>query len=264
MPAPTIARKPIPKFSKSDLNIANQCATALWHGINFKTGDFRQISEAYLLARFATNFYNYQSTGNQFTPGVFEQNIRELIIACGIKMLFRGIADMNIKKGITSLYKDVYPKFLSFQKNPNQKSSFQTSVACLEKLNKGLVRNSKSNRLNLASRILFFVTPNLHTFNMNNNIAIFFGLQWRPHHHYAEYFELFSKGMITNQTNLSKYKIPKARDGLDDLTWNKIKGTDWWKRRVLDMAVLLLVDKKMTVNPNLNSYIRQRQKLDTI
>lgn len=264
MPAPTIPRTPIPKFTRAELNRANLCARALWYGINFQTGDSYHVSDASLMAAFAPNFYYFHKNKKRFVPDIFVRDVRELILACGIKMLFRGIAEMDLRKGINSLYKDVYPEFLKAQKNPTRISSYQVSVKCLESLSKGLVKNPSSNRLNLASRILFFLSPNLHTFNMNNSVAKFFGLQTRPHHHYAEYFELFSKGMVTNQTHLSKYKMPPARDGLDAMTWNEASRTDWWKRRVLDLAVLLHTSPKVTVDPNLRVYIRRKIKQDDL
>ena len=54
-------------------------------------------------------------------------------------MLFRGIAEMDLRKGINSLYKDVYPQFLKSLKKPNKVSSHQVAVQCLDSLSKGLV-----------------------------------------------------------------------------------------------------------------------------
>ena len=264
MPALKIPRNPIPKFTKAELNKANLCAEALWYGVNFKTGDLYPISDANLMSRFAFNFYHYHKNKKKFQPDIFVADVRELILACGIKMLFRGIAEMDLRKGINSLYKDVYPQFLKSLKKPNKVSSHQVAVQCLESLSKGLVRNPAANRLNLASRILFFLSPNIQAFNMNNSVAIFFGLQTRPHHHYAEYFELFSKGLVTNQTNLSKYKMPPARDDLDVVTWNEASRTDWWKRRVLDLAVLLHTSPNISVYPNLRYMIKQQIKADKL
>lgn len=262
MPAPKIARTQIPKFTRAELEVANLCATALWYGINFETGDMNLPSDAHMLNNFAFNFYHFHKTKKRFSPDIFVSDVKVLITACGIKMLFRGIAEMDLRKGIDALYDDVYPHFRKALKSANRISTYQVAVKCLESLSKGLVKNPAGNRLNLASRILFFLSPNLQTFNMNNSIAKFFGLQSRPHHHYAEYFALFSKGLVTNQTNLSKYKMPPARDMLDSVTWNEASRTDWWKRRVLDLAVLLHTNPKIAVNPNLRVYIRMRRKLD--
>lgn len=263
MPAPTIPRTAIPKFKRAELETANLCAKALWYGINFETGD-PIISDANLMSRFAPNFYHYHQTKMKFQPDIFVLDVRALILACGVKMLFRGIAEMDLRKGINSLYANVYPRYLNALRTPTGVSTYESAVECLECLSKGLVVDPTSNRLNLASRILLFVSPNLHTFNMNNHIAKFFGLQSRPHHHYAEYFKLFSTGMLTNQTLLSKYKMPPARDGLDIVTWNEASRTDWWKRRVLDLAVLMHVRKSVVPYPNLRNSIKQKIYKDSL
>jgi len=264
MPLSKIARKPIPKFSRSELNKADLCAKALWYGINYQTGKPCRTSDACLMSKFAFNFYHFHTTKKRFTPDIIARNIKELILACGITNLFRWMAHIDLNKGIDSFYTDVYPEFLKAQRGPNGINSCQVSIQCLKNLNVGLVKKAKSNQLNLSSRILFFLSPNLHTFNMNRSVAKFFGLPERPSYHYAEYFELFSRGMVTNQTNLSKYKMPSARDGLDSKTWNEASRTDWWKRRVLDLAVLLYTSPKVTVDPNLRVYTNRKIKQEEL
>ena len=261
MPSTKIPRIPIPKFSKSELDVANLCSQALWYGINFETGK-TQTSDANLMSKFAPYFYEYHQTRIQPNPDIFVDDVRELILACGIKILFRGIAGMNFRKGIDSIYSDVYPIFLKAQKKATRTSSYLDAVSCLEKLSKGFVDDPKANRLNLASRILFFLSPNLETFNMNKSIAQYFGLPIRPYHHYIDYFELFSKGLVTNQTALSKYKIPKMRDNLDYKTWYEVSRTNWWKRRVLDIAVILRTSPKVIPHSNLRSLIAEAIKAD--
>jgi hypothetical protein len=256
MPRSSLPRKPIPKFKKADLDIANLCAEALWYGINFETGK-AQISDANLLSRFAPYFYEYHKTKKKPNPNIFLQDVRDLILACGIKMLFRGIAGMNFRKGINAIYTDVYPIFQNSLKKPGYTSSHIDAIRCLEVLSKGFVTNPKENRLNMASRILFFLSPNLQTFNMNNKIAVAFGLPTRPHYHYSDYFELFAKGLVTNQTGLSKFKMPSMRDDLDYQTWYHISKTDWWKRRVLDIAVLLIASPTIAPHPNLKKIIKE-------
>ena len=264
MPPPTIPRTPIPKFTKAELSRADLCARALWYGINFQTGSLNHKSDASLMSDFAFNFYHYHKNKKRFSPDIFVADVKVLIQTCGLTNLFRWINRMDIRKGIDSIYKDVYPQFLIAQKKSTRVSSFTVAVLCLKKLNDGLVNHPTGNAFNLASRILFFLSPNIQTFNLNSNVARYFGLQYRTEVHYSEFFELFSKGMITNQTHLSKYKMPPARDGLDAVTWNEASRTDWWKRRVLDLAVLLHTSPKVTVDPNLRVYIRRKIKQDEL
>lgn len=262
MPASKILRTPIPKFTKKELDVANLCAVAIWYGINYETGAIQKNSDANLLSNFAPYFYEFHKTKKQPSPDIFLDDVHDLILTCGIKMLFRGIAGMDFRKGINAIYSDVYPIFLKAQKNSTRVSSYQDAIKCLEALSKGFVIDPKSNRLSLASRILFFLAPNLQAFNMNNSIAISYGLQTRPHHHYSAYFELFAKGLITNQTALGKYKLPPMRDGLDYKTWFEVNRTDWWRRRVLDLAVLFRASPSMIPHPNLKHLIQLVRRTD--
>jgi hypothetical protein len=256
-------RIPIPKFSKTQLDRADLCARACWYGINY-TNTKPCVSDAELLLHFASHFYNYHSTKKQPHPNTFLADVNTLIKACGIKMLYRGIADMDFRKGVGAIFTDVYPQYLLALKKPSRVSSFEDAVLCLEKISKGFVKNPASNRLSLASRILFFLSPNMQAFNMNNAVAAYLGLQSRPHVHYREYFEVFDKGLKTNQTLLSKYKIPKKRDALDYKTWYEISKTNWWKRRVLDFAVILNANLGKPIHPLLSSTLNRKIKEETV
>ncbi len=96
---------------------------------------------------------------------------------------------------------------------------------------------------------------------MNNSVAKKYGLPVRPYHHYSEYFELFAKGLIVNQTLLSKYKLPSKRDGLGPKTWEAVNKTNWWHRRILDLAVLL-DEGVYSVHPLLIQKLRAKIQLE--
>jgi hypothetical protein len=263
MPLSKNLRTPIPKFTRAELDKAQRCAKALWYGIDYESGESR-ISDAEIMDKFATKFYYYHKNKIKHNPDIFEKDVKELIKACKPTNLFRWIKKMDFTKGIESLYADVYPIFLNAQKKSSRISTYQDAIKCLVKLNDGLVIGPYGNQYNLASRLLFFVSPNLHTFNLNSSVAIHFGLQVRTQVHFKEYFQLFADGMITNQTKLSKYKMPPVRDGLDIVTWNEASRTDWWKRKILDIAVLLHTNPKIKIDPNLQVYIKRRIKQDEI
>jgi beta-phosphoglucomutase-like phosphatase (HAD superfamily) len=81
MPAPTIPRTPIPKFTKRELDVANLCATAIWYGINYETGAIHTVSDANLMSKFAPYFYEYHQTKKKPNPDIFLADVRELILA---------------------------------------------------------------------------------------------------------------------------------------------------------------------------------------
>jgi hypothetical protein len=74
MPTPKIPRKRIPQFTKTQLDVANLCAMALWYGVNFKTGVLHPVSDTNLMTRFAFNFYHHNK--NKKTNEVSARYIR--------------------------------------------------------------------------------------------------------------------------------------------------------------------------------------------
>jgi len=260
-----VARYPrtkLPKFSPSEISRANLCAQALWYGINFETGN-KQVSDAELMSYLAKYFYIYQRTNQRASPDIFEKEIRILIKTCRLTIMNRSLAKMDINKGIEAMYKDIYPIYKKSLRNPDRTSTSVEAVDCLWKLSKGFIINPKYNCLGLSSRIMFFLAPNLRTFNMNREIAIRHGLQVNPSVHYKAYFDLFNNGLIDNKSQLEKYKMPPMRSTLDMKTWQIASRTDWWQRRVLDLAVILKIGNKKPY-PNLQHLINEQIDIDSL
>ena len=105
------------------------------------------------------------------------------------------------------------------------------------------------------------LTPNLRIFNMNRGVAKEYGLRQMPTVHYGDFIDLFTNGQNFNHKELSKYKMPTYRSSLDMYTWQKASRTDWWERRVLDIAVLLKLNSNIPF-PNLQNLIDQQIKDD--
>ena len=255
----SIKRIPIPKLTKGEIDIANLCSKALWYGIDFETGK-NQTSDASLLETFATQFYQYHKNKTPLRPPIMELEVRELIRVCRVYVLYRGLAGMDFKKGIGAIYKEIYDTYKEVIKKSYSGTPQADGANCLRVLSDGIVKKKGDNRLNLSSRILFFLIPDLMIFNMNTKVATEFGLPVRPHYHYADFYDLFAKGLKINQTLLNKLKLPK--DDLNELTfqtWDKVRQTDWWQRRVLDIAILIKLNLA-TPNPNLAKLIEDKLK----
>jgi hypothetical protein len=147
---------------------------------------------------------------------------------------------MDFVKGIRTIKTSLHPIYKSVIKPSYRGSPDLDAALCLKTLSDGLVKNKGDNRLVLASRLLFYLIPDIQAFNMNNAMATHFGLPTRPHYHYSQFFTLMSKGLKTNQTKLNSLKLPNDIFGqLTQKTWEKVRRTDWWHRRVIDLAVLL-------------------------
>ncbi len=262
MPAPKNPRIPIPRFSKTEIDTADLCATALFYGIDFETGK-SQTSDAYFLETFATQFYKYDQTGTFLRPPIMVLELRELIKTARVYILYRGIAGMDFAKGIRTIKTELHPIYKSVIKPSYRGTPDIDAALCLKSLSDGLVKNNGDNRLVLASRLLFFLIPDLQVFNMNNAMATHFGLPTRPHYHYSQFFSLMSKGLKTNQTRLNPLKLPNDIFGeLSQTTWERVRRTDWWHRRVIDLAILIHCGFA-TPYPNLRTLLDEKIKSQT-
>jgi hypothetical protein len=94
---------------------------------------------------------------------------------------------------------------------------------------------------------------------MNTSVAKSIGLPIRPHYYYKDFYSFMYKCLKANQTQLNKFKLPN--DDLNEIsfqTWDKVKTTDWWLRRVLDIAILIRTNSAKAVYPNLEYLIREK------
>jgi len=226
----------VPKFSDFNLLVAELCAIDLWSGINFENGKKREISDEELLFEFSSKFYkliNNSSPKNFIT----ESLIRRLIRAAKIKALFRSANPLDFKRGIRCIAADI----VKLYKNRSHTINYETEVilklgAQFVKPIKNPTRNGNF-RVSLASRILFFAIPNMQFFNFSNILAEKMLFQKRPQASISFFNETLKKGLKIN-TGLNKIKLPPP-SFIKPVLYKKIYKTNWWQRRVLDLALLL-------------------------
>jgi len=247
--------KKIPKFNKTDIETAHLCAKALWYGIDYSTGK-AHTSDADLLNIFFGAFNMHAINKKKIKPSVFQLDIRKLITAAKVYILFRGIKGMDFAKGIATMYSDIFPRMHQANKNPQIANRLQTGQTCLWKLSKGLVVKKHHNRIALSSRILFYLTPSLMIFNYCRPISSYLGLSAIPQNNYINYYKTLQAGLKINQSQLGSLRLPATRDRLSPRDWDIINNSDWWQRRVLDLAILIQTGKFKT-HPNLRQMILQ-------
>jgi hypothetical protein len=238
MASPTIPRTPIPKFNLREIKQAELCARALWYGIDFETAKLK-TSDSEFIEVFAGPMYTHAKYLKMFNPAVFQKDVHELMKTGRLIALYRMILLLDFNKAVRTIHNQIFKLFFDARKKPASTDKLKAGIKTIELLSNGFVKNSNNNQLVLASRVMFYLAPNLTISNMNNAVAKHFGLQSRPHHHYKEFQQLFKQGLITNQTNLNKCKFPMQHGKMDIKLWEHVKKTDWYQRRVLDLAVLI-------------------------
>jgi hypothetical protein len=233
-----IPRTPIPKFKAREIKTAELCSRALWYGIDFETGK-PKTSDSEFIEIFAGPMYAHSPNARRFKPVVFQKDVHKLIKAGRLIAIYRAIKLMDFNKGMRAIHNQIYTIFFNARRTPTTAHKLTDGINAIEILSKAIVKNINHNQLVLASRILFYLCPNLTISNMNNRVAKSFGLQSRPHHHHVEFQHLFKSGLVTNQTNLNKCKLPMRHGKMNEKLWHEVNSTDWYQRRVLDIAVLL-------------------------
>ena len=249
----------IPSFRIPVLTIrdANICAEACWYGINFKNLRVNQlISDESLMEYFAEPMYAHGKNVATFNPDIFADKVNDLITACGLRMLRLGFHRISINAAIGTIKNQIYPMFDTVRTSSIRHSRTQPSNA-IRHLSNGMVTQPNYHQIILASRILFFNVPNIRIYNISSALASSLGLKGRPVNYHIQFREKMDKYLSHNRTQLSKHSLPPPTH-LDKRVWDQINQTDWWQRRVLDLALLIHFGCVIP-NPNITQRVLQER-----
>ena len=249
----------VPKFTAYQVKLAELCALDLWEGIDYENGNDMEISDEELLVDFAVPFQLLRKNPATVN-GISEASIRRLIRVGKLKALFRSTNPTNFISGIQTITKDVIPIYNGWRNKTIKLTPTGYGLQATLNLGAGFVTNSKPTkrgnfRISLASRLLFFATPDMLLFNYSNGLGEAMNLQKRPQHAIPYFMEMLQQGLITNSALVSKLQLPPSKL-LGAVMWKRIKKFNWWQRRVLDLALLLHFGL-MTARPQLITKARR-------
>ena len=251
--------KQVPKFTVFELTLAEQCAIDLWNGVNYVDGEEMEVSDEEFFIDFALPFYDLvknQNTRNLIT----EFSIRRLIRVANLKALFRSANPTDFQAGIRCIANDIVPLYDGMiSKTLNLTPTGYGTRALLELGTrfvtpiKAPTRNGNY-RVPLASRVLFFAIPDMLLFNFSNELAEAMLFQKRPQAAIPFFMETLHTGLILNN-GLHSMELPPPNI-MGSVLYKKIQKTDWWQRRVLDLALLLHFGV-VSARPQLHTKARQ-------
>ncbi len=240
------------RLSKKTIDEAHICAEALWYGINYKNLK-PTVPDEELLQYFAEPMYRHGRNVANFNPDIFRSNVKRLISACGLNALNLGAGRMDLLQGIATIKGQIYQHFDDVQMKRPVMPAVNLSITAINDLSRGLVIHPQYHQIILASRILFFNTPNIEIFNISSGIARNLGFSGRPYKYLTVFNLKMQRVYLANRTQLSKCKAPKILL-LTGVLANSFASTTWWERRVLDLA-LLLHFKEISFDPNLRQRV---------
>ena len=225
------------RLSKQDIKNASYCAEALWYGINYKNSN-PIFPDELLLKYFAEPMYKNGKYAARFDPDIFKSYVQILKNVCGLKALNFSVNRMNYNQGIVAIKTRIHNHFLDVKKKHHRLIPVNLTDTAIRDLSNGLVTQPRFRQIVLASRILYFNAPNIQTFNISSGLAKNLGLGRVPDKYLTAFNLRMRKIHLANATQLSSCKKPKILYLKGELA-NSINATDWWQRRVLDLALLL-------------------------
>lgn len=238
------------RLSRNELENASYCAEALWYGINYKNGK-PIFSDELLLKFFAEPMYKNGRYAAYFDPDIFKAHVQILKSVCGLKALNFSVNRLNYNQGIVTIKTQIHKHFVDVKRKHHRLIPINLPDTAIRDLSNGLVTQPHYRQIVLASRILFFNTPNLETFNISSGIAKNLGFVTVPDKYLTGFNAKMRRIYLANATQLSTFPKPKVLYLKGELA-NSIDATTWWQRRVLDLALLLrfgLVKMHLTI-PN--------------
>lgn len=233
----------VPKLTPYEIKLGELCALDLWEGIDYQTGKEIAVRDEVFLANFGTpaaSLYN----GKSNVLNVSVQDFHKFVIVAGLKSQYQTSNGTDLAKGISAFNSAVVPSY----KNWRMKATTQSPVDLVTKAvldwctsfvkNPNLGSIDGNHRVSLACRFMFFALPDFPVFNFSKALQKSLILQTRPQDALPYFNSIMTQGMVTNRLLLSKTVMPQPT--VMSLTlWKRAEKNGWWKRRVLDLALLL-------------------------
>jgi len=195
-----------------------------------------------------------QYTTKQKSVLAFDLNhLHRLFIAAGLKPMLRKQHELSYPQ-----FEQFFSQHFSYYENEIKKASstadlWKVSSSFMKRVGKSLVDvNVQTNagyRVPLATRILFFALPTYPLANFSNGLAKSLNLQSRPEAAIHPFYQIFQDCLIINSKQLRKYEMPQSLEVLDDDIYLAVRNSDWWQRRVIDIALLLHFNVTKTATP---------------
>lgn len=233
----------VPAFSAREIILAELCALDLWNGIDFQTGTPISTSDEDLLITFSHPTYAI-TNGGSTTQSISPTDIENLVRVAKLKQILRGRTPTDYQSGIANFSTKVLPIYTNWINQPsNIPSNANATRAILDwsPTFTGINTNTQAqgrHRISLCSRILFFAIPELPFFNFSRGLSKKFNLPSSSENSLPYFNKIMEIGYHLNWSVLASAQMPQSTRLNEEIRANALK-SDWWGRRILDIALLL-------------------------
>lgn len=231
-----MARLPSTVLSPGKIKTAELCALDLWWGIDFVTGK-PQTSDQAFLEHFTKIFQALQAgSHNQLVP--LKDEIGELMRVCGFWAQF-----LNNKIDLNGGAMWIESNLPAYHSGCAQSTSglydLSAAISALEQLAAEFSTNQFGRETALSSRALFFLVPDMQIYNISAKLAEKICFTAVTKNALADFYAYCEDMMAVNAPALNALQMPSFSPAIADDLGDRVRGTDWWQRRVLDLALLL-------------------------
>jgi hypothetical protein len=232
----------VPLLSPYAIKLAELCAIDLWEGIDYETGNHIVRDELFLgnFATPASSLYSKRSN----TLNVSIQDFHTFVIVAGLKSQYQTSTGTDLAKGISAFDSAVLPAYTTWRKKKKTQSPVELVTKAVIDWSPSFVKNPNkasrvgNHRISIASRFLFYAYPDFPVFNFSKALSKSLNLQYASQAAIPYFNEILAQGMITNRVLLAKTVMPQPTS-MSLVLWKRADKNGWWKRRVLDLALLL-------------------------
>lgn len=252
---------PVPRFKPREIQIADICAREIWAGKGFVRYSRQPISEEELLELFAPAGL---SLNNGATPAA-SFSMDSINKLAKVSKLNRYHYQTPYQNGITNFHSTVQPSYTLWKNKSPKLKKHQYSTQINLDWNK-LIEPSRQTpkglktyeRIQIANRVLFFALPDMPFFITSDFLRMKIGLTGNNKKKLLPVFnDEMAAGLKRNKSHLGKLTLPPAASMSPQL-WGYINQSDWWQRRVLDLAMMI------HQNPNIIFTKKVQKKIDQL
>jgi hypothetical protein len=232
----------VPKLTSYEVKLAELCALDLWDGTNYQNGK-SIVRDEFFLTNFSTAAAHLYS-GIRTTLNVAVPDFHEFVIVAGLKSQYQTSNGTDLGKGISAFDSAVVPPYRSWKIGATPQSFTALVTKAVLDWSPSFVKNPNlgsrvgNHRISIACRFLFYAYPDFPVFNFSEALSESLNLQKRPQAAIRYFNEIMAQGMVTNRVLLAKTVMPQPSI-MPTALWTDAEARGWWKRRVLDLALLL-------------------------
>ena len=249
----------VPLLTKSALHLAHLSALETWQGYSYSSGKrfdsvlvesvqgntlnsakVVTLSDEYLLSRFATHLLAIHKPKHFDNKNpISDSLLDEFRNVAGIRTTERRGPKPDYIGGKEYLKKQVlidYKMCLNAQLDDKPYEPIYAIQNFSIALTHQDTDSVQSEHIMLATRLLFYIMPNILLFNYSPEIAKILNLNSDRENAIFYYQEKLWDGLKLNWLNLCEYHMPPPKE-IDKKIYDLAKQSGWWQRRVFDLAL---------------------------